>query len=175
MAKTNRVNEGAVVRKNTVLGPIFLVGGGVLIILSVVLWQLFNYSGVAASQPNPLPSVATPQEKALQTPYPQVSRVSLTDANSAYASQRALFVDVRDAGSYATSHIKGAINIPLISLETRTNELPKDRWIITYCTEPAENYSAGAADLLIAKGFSNVTPLKGGFETWVQAGYPVEP
>jgi rhodanese-related sulfurtransferase len=27
---------------------------------------------------------------------------------------------------------------------------------------------------MIEAGYTNVTPLKGGFEAWVQAGYPVE-
>ena len=32
-----------------------------------------------------------------------------------------------------------------------------------------------AASILIQNGYSNVTPLLGGFEAWMKAGYPVEP
>jgi hypothetical protein len=130
MAKSSRVQS-----KSPGLGPIFLVGGGVTIILIVIIWQLSSAAGSAAiPQNSQLPSVATPQNEALQTPFPEISRVSPEDAKAAFDSQSAVFVDVRDSGSYASGHISGAINIPLTDLESRANELPKDRWIITYCT-----------------------------------------
>jgi 3-mercaptopyruvate sulfurtransferase SseA len=31
------------------------------------------------------------------------------------------------------------------------------------------------ARLLISKGYSDVRPLLGGFDAWVEQGYPVEP
>ena len=43
-------------------------------------------------------------------------------------------MDVRDALSYATGHIPGALSIPLANLADHLNELKKDAWIITYCT-----------------------------------------
>jgi rhodanese-related sulfurtransferase len=38
----------------------------------------------------------------------------------------------------------------------------------------AEESSARAALILNEHGFSNVTPILGGFNAWVQAGFPVE-
>ncbi len=49
------------------------------------------------------------------------------------------------------------------------------RTYITYCTLPAENTSAGAAFLMLRAGFIKANPILGGFEAWVNAGYPTEP
>jgi rhodanese-related sulfurtransferase len=37
-----------------------------------------------------------------------------------------------------------------------------------------EESSARAALLLIENGFTHVNPILGGFNAWVEAGYPVE-
>jgi hypothetical protein len=106
------------------LGPIILIGAGILILLSLAVWKLSK-----------LPAATTPQaDSPFQIPYPEITRVSLADAKAAYDSGLALFVDVRDAGSYASGHVKGAINVPLADIENRLSDLPGDRWIILYCT-----------------------------------------
>ena len=48
----------------------------------------------------------------------------------------AVIVDVRAGREYDDSKIKikGAIRIPIVQLEARSNELPRDKEIITYCT-----------------------------------------
>jgi rhodanese-related sulfurtransferase len=61
-----------------------------------------------------------------------VPRVSLADAKAAYETGGAVFVDVRDAESYAQSHIPGALSIPLSELPNRIGELNPSDWIITY-------------------------------------------
>ena len=65
-----------------------------------------------------------------------VPRVPLEEAFTAYTAGAAVFVDVRDAESYAASHITGAINIPLTEFENNIAniDLDKEAWIITYCT-----------------------------------------
>ncbi|HRJ57696.1 MAG TPA: rhodanese-like domain-containing protein [Anaerolineales bacterium] len=35
--------------------------------------------------------------------------------------------------------------------------------------------SARAASILLENGFTNVTPMLGGFAAWIDAGYPTEP
>lgn len=104
----------------------------------------------------------------------QVQRVTLEEAKTAYDSGSAIFVDVRDSSSFSVAHIPGAVLIPLSDLATRLGELDQNAWIIPYCTWFAEESSARAALLLLEHGFTKVTPLLGGFNAWVQAGYPVE-
>ncbi|OGO69137.1 MAG: hypothetical protein A2Z37_02570 [Chloroflexi bacterium RBG_19FT_COMBO_62_14] len=67
-------------------------------------------------------------------PVDEIPRVNLLDAKVAYESEAAVFVDVRDEDSYASSHIPGAILIPLGDLSDRAGELDLNAWIITYCT-----------------------------------------
>jgi hypothetical protein len=65
-----------------------------------------------------------------------VPRMALEGAYTAWAAGAAHIVDVRSPASYEAGHIEGAINIPLGEFETNMAniDLPKDEWIITYCT-----------------------------------------
>jgi hypothetical protein len=65
---------------------------------------------------------------------PEIVRVPLAQAKSAFDNQQALFLDVRSAESYATGHIRGAINIPLAQILDSYHRLDPSRWIILYCT-----------------------------------------
>lgn len=78
----------------------------------------------------PVPGLDTLTE----VPFPSVQRVSLQDAKGALDEQVAVFVDVRDRGSYEGAHIPGALSVPLDEISARKDELDPDDWIITYCT-----------------------------------------
>ncbi len=104
--------------------PIILIVVGVLLIAVVVIWQ------TTLSQPG-TPAVV---QQDPNIPYPDVNRISLDEAKTAYDQKQALFVDVRDAASYQQGHVPGAINIPLNDLDSRLSELSPTQWIITYCT-----------------------------------------
>ena len=66
----------------------------------------------------------------------EVSRVTTQDAKAAFDNGTAIIVDVRSQAAYDTSHVAGAINIQLGEFESNivNIDLPKDQWIITYCT-----------------------------------------
>ncbi len=51
--------------------------------------------------------------------------------------------------------------------------IPRDRDIILYCTCPSEETSAKVALQLHSLGVNRVRPLRGGFEGWRDAGYPL--
>ena len=61
-------------------------------------------------------------------------RISLADAKAAFDAGAALFVDSRAESAYKAEHIKGAINIPGGTLESKLKQLPKDKKIIVYCS-----------------------------------------
>lgn len=110
-------------KKRNRTAPLLIIGIGILLIISVVFILALN-----------APTTSTPQSPNVSIPLPNIERVSLEDAKNAYDSGTALFLDIRDTGSFAAGHIQGALNIPLEQLESRISELPTDRWIITYCT-----------------------------------------
>ena len=74
-------------------------------------------------------------------------------------------IDVRSLEEYAEKHIPGAINIPLVELESRSDELSKQSMIITVCGKGGGR-SAQAAELLQRIGFSNANFLCGGTFGW---------
>ena len=81
------------------------------------------------------PVVAQPQGDIPQSEN-AVHRVTVEEAKAALDSGEAIIVDVRSQAAYDTSHVAGAIFIPLGAFETdiANVDLPKDQWIITYCT-----------------------------------------
>ncbi|QKS70302.1 rhodanese-like domain-containing protein [Paenalkalicoccus suaedae] len=85
-----------------------------------------------------------------------------------------VIVDVRDVESFEECHIPTAISIPTnkISEET-TNNLSKEKVIITYCWGPACNGATRAAARFAQLGF-RVKELIGGIEYWRKENGEVE-
>lgn len=81
-----------------------------------------------------------------------------------------IILDVRTQGEYDAGHIEGAILIPILELEERLNELPKDKPIIVYCNSGVR--SNAAAKMLTDKGFRNIYDM-GGISDWQEKGFPV--
>jgi hypothetical protein len=48
-------------------------------------------------------------------------------------AKRPLIIDVRAKESYDAGHIAGAISFPEADVDTRINEIPKDKLVIAYC------------------------------------------
>jgi 3-mercaptopyruvate sulfurtransferase SseA len=111
-------------RRDISLPVILMVFGGLLVLIvgGWLAWQL------AAPAPAPEPTV----QQAVNNQ--DVTRINLVDAKTAYDQKEAVIVDVRDADSYASDHIPGALSIPLSELPDRLGELEPNAWIITYCT-----------------------------------------
>jgi 3-mercaptopyruvate sulfurtransferase SseA len=102
---------------------VILIGGLMLLVAVVVLLiQSQQTSPLTSSTQNP------------NIPYPEVERISVQDAKTAYDAGTAVFVDSRSIDSYNTGHIPGALSIPEDEIETRFTELNPNDWIITYCT-----------------------------------------
>jgi len=83
-----------------------------------------------------------------------------------------MLLDVRTPEEYAEGHIKGAKLIPIQQLAEHLNEVPHDKQVYVYCKSGGR--SSRASKLLASNGFSNIENIKGGFDAWKAAGYPVE-
>ncbi|HEV7516873.1 MAG TPA: rhodanese-like domain-containing protein [Thermoanaerobaculia bacterium] len=98
----------------------------------------FLLAGPAGAAPPLEPQPAKPELTAPAAPAPagddSVRRVPVSEAQQAMKGGKAVVVDVRSAADYATSHVHGAISIPLAEIEQRSKELPRESFIITYCT-----------------------------------------
>jgi Rhodanese-like domain len=60
-------------------------------------------------------------------------RITREEALKMVAAKKAVFVDVRGKSDYDQERIKGAISIPRSEFAARMQELPKDKFLITYC------------------------------------------
>ena len=70
--------------------------------------------------------------------------------------------------------LPGAVRISPAEIAAQIDLIPRDRDVILYCTCPSEETSAKVAKQLLRLGVHRVRPLRGGFEKWRDAGYPLE-
>ena len=115
-------------RRKKTSSAYILVTGGILLIVAALL--LLSQSSGDKSTTQPVTVADSHEEET----YPEIPRVSIEEAKTAVDEGSAVVLDVRDAESYAISHMPGAINIPTNELASRLGELDKSAWIITYCT-----------------------------------------
>jgi membrane protein DedA with SNARE-associated domain/rhodanese-related sulfurtransferase len=92
------------------------------------------------------------------------------------APEPPLILDVRPVGELEQDPaiIRGAVHMAMEDLESRQQELSRDREIVIYCDCPNEVSSAKTALLLRRKGFTRVRPLLGGIDAWRKAKYPMD-
>ena len=91
---------------------------------------------------------------------PATSVVPVADMYRALQDKSAAVVDVRNPEEFAKAHFDGAVNIPLVEIAARLEELPKGKPVILYCSTARR--SAFAAAMLREKGI-NSSYVKGKF------------
>lgn len=69
--------------------------------------------------------------------------------------------------------LPGALRIGPNEIRQHSEIIPRDRDVVLYCTCPSEETSAKLALQLHKMGVYRVRPLRGGFEGWKDAGYPL--
>jgi 3-mercaptopyruvate sulfurtransferase SseA len=62
-------------------------------------------------------------------------RMSLADFKALYddPAKRPMIIDVRAEASFQEGHIAGAVSFPEADVDTRVNEIPKDKLVVAYC------------------------------------------
>jgi 3-mercaptopyruvate sulfurtransferase SseA len=112
-----------------------------LLALAFLVLAALACNALASPTAKPIPTpiietFPTQEEGNIPLNEAQVPRVPLEEMVTAYNAGTAIIVDVRGKAAYDASHIPGARNIPLGEFETNIEniDLPKDAWIITYCT-----------------------------------------
>ncbi|MCS6929738.1 MAG: rhodanese-like domain-containing protein [Saprospiraceae bacterium] len=91
----------------------------------------------------------------------------------ALSKKGVLLVDVREPQEVAevTYQVKNYRNVPLSQLESRFQEIPRDRPVILACR--SGNRSRKAYEVLTAKGYRNLTSIEGGLLAWEARNLPV--
>lgn len=99
---------------------------------------------------------------------PQTSMESITtlELRARLAGNfQGLLIDVREPDEYEVAHIEGARLIPLQTLPSQLDSLPKDREILVHCKLGGR--SARAVQFMLEHGFTDVKNVSGGMEAWL--------
>jgi adenylyltransferase/sulfurtransferase len=100
-----------------------------------------------------------------EEPADSVPSISVVELKRKMDSREPLtLVDVREPYEYEIARIEGSKLIPLGELETRLDEIPRERMIVMQCHSGMR--SERGAQLLQQAGFENVYNLAGGIEAW---------
>ena len=81
-------------------------------------------------------------------------------------------IDVRGTAEWKNGHLPKATHIYLGDLEERVASSKRDEPLVVHCATGTR--ASIAASLLMARGFSDVTLLSGGYDGWRKSGLPVE-
>lgn len=90
--------------------------------------------------------------------------INVEQVNLGLPQKQYVILDIRDANSYATSHIPGAIHLTNDNITDVLRDLDFDEPTVVCCYHGIS--SQQAAQFLISQDFSDVYSLDGGFEQW---------
>jgi rhodanese-related sulfurtransferase len=94
--------------------------------------------------------------------------VDVQEAQRAAQDGRALLLDVREHGEWASGRAPGAVHMPMSEL--RSDSVPRDRPVLVVCRMGGR--SAAVADALDRLGY-DAANVAGGMQAWAAAGLPV--
>jgi hydroxyacylglutathione hydrolase len=80
-------------------------------------------------------------------------------------------IDVRGAPEWNEGHLPAATHVYLGDLDRHASGLRPDQPLVVHCQTGTR--SSIAASLLMARGFTDVSNLAGGFEAWKRLGLPI--
>jgi rhodanese-related sulfurtransferase len=103
--------------------------------------------------------------------------INIDEALRIFQQGKGLFIDARHEDEYIEGHIRGAISLPLRTLETNPaliQGLGKDTLIVTYCSGERCALSIDLGERLASMGFTNVKVFFSGWQEWQKRNLPVE-
>lgn len=126
--------------------------------------------GIEAWKNKGLPVVSEKRTGASKASGPAhfVAKISASELFASISQGKYLIVDTRSANEFSAGHIKGAVNIPLEEIATKSRAISKDSKIVVYARLP--DVSRTASKQFIEAGFK-VFELSGGLPVWAAQGY----
>jgi cytochrome c oxidase cbb3-type subunit III len=139
-------------------------------------WQARGAATPHPAPPHPPPLPLGPVPLNPRGPEPVGFRTTpLTTPADAIKAQldrgaRMGILDARAPSDYLNEHIAGAVSVPFYDPDPYVAQLPKDAWLVCYCSCPHAE-SGTLAQKLAAKGFTKVTVLDEGLGIWKARKY----
>nr|WP_243643116.1 rhodanese-like domain-containing protein [Thermolongibacillus altinsuensis] len=90
--------------------------------------------------------------------------VAVDEAEKLIAEGKVEVIDVRTQEEFASGHIPGAKLLPLQEIESRMDELDKEKTYLVVCR--SGNRSAQASEILVKEGFKHIYNMTGGMNEW---------
>lgn len=111
-------------------------------------------------------------QKRLRHLEPMVAEITVEELQSKFALDETFkLIELSDPDDYTKGHIEGAIHIsPGALKEDAPKRFLPFQQIVLYTEEASSSIAVTGARMLQSLGFSNVVVLKGGKETWKNAG-----
>jgi rhodanese-related sulfurtransferase len=135
-----------------------------LVILAGGVWAIFGGDQAAAP-------AATQADSHVVTQDDLSPSISVDDAYKKYQAG-AFLLDVRTQEEWDDYHIPNTTLIPMDDLGNRVDEVPQDQEVVVVCR--SGNRSQAGREILISAGFTQVTSMDGGVNSWRESGYPTE-
>jgi cytochrome c oxidase cbb3-type subunit 3/ubiquinol-cytochrome c reductase cytochrome c subunit len=101
---------------------------------------------------------------------PQSTKIEVVKAQLDAGARMAL-LDARAPSDYIGEHIADAVSVPFYDPDPYFDQLPKDVWLVCYCSCPSAE-SGQLAQKLLQHGFKKVTVLEEGLRVWKAKKYP---
>lgn len=98
--------------------------------------------------------------------------VSVIEAKQKIDDEKAFMVDVREPVEWREAHIAGATLVPLGTLSSRLESLPRDRDLLLICR--SGNRSNVAQGMLARAGFTRAFNVEGGMLAWQRNHLPIK-
>jgi cytochrome c oxidase cbb3-type subunit 3/ubiquinol-cytochrome c reductase cytochrome c subunit len=128
----------------------------------------------APARPPPIPLGPVPlnpkgPEPAGFQAQPQTTKADVIKHELEHGAKMAI-LDARAPSDYTNEHIAGAVSVPFYEPEPYFPNLPRDAWLVAYCSCPHAE-SGTLAQKLVSAGFKKVTVLDEGLGYWKKQGY----
>ena len=95
---------------------------------------------------------------------PAIESVTTEELAQRLKAGKRVLIDVREPSEFAEGRVKGAVNVPLGTLQQRLGRL--DSHAETYVICAHGNRSVRATKMLVRAGFDRVYNVKGGTAAW---------
>ncbi len=96
------------------------------------------------------------------------ARKLVTEPAAGAGGERPVLLDVRNLNEYETSHVRGAVNIPVDELRFRLDEVPREAPILVHCRSGFRSHLA--LRILKENGWKNVRNITGGYVAMTAVG-----
>jgi len=101
-----------------------------------------------------------------------IKNLSPQEVAALLAQDAIVLIDVREAGEFASAHIKGARLMPLSSFDPQALPDTGGKPVVFHCGIGGRSAKAVAA--CQAAGLAHDSHLQGGIQAWAAAGLPIE-